>query len=222
MLFSRVNGKCQLIIGLCFLFVMLTGCDNDSQEKNYRQVQVENICKGIILSPEFSPQTKDIAEKTLKNWHNDIIDAMPVMLHAGYAEHKNKHLLMLDMSDEDFNIAGICIHEKRFKGNDIVTEDYPLFKFKNIGHCQIVQFTEREEGDRKNDNEWKEYIANKSVDTPRPDIFISIPKEKEIEVKIYIYDTDGNKSNSVLLKPYIKIPYPYLDEKGFLKENYKN
>jgi len=201
-----------IIFFLILLIGLIYGCDEQSsKKKDPRQVQVEDFCKGILMSADYPESTKKLAVRTLENWANDVIDPDPVLLVAGYVEDKGRYAVFLYMSDEEFNIEGITVFERCLETGETLEEDYPLFLFFNTGHAQFVPFSRREAGQRKNQEAWEEYVTNGPIVEPRPEVFISLPRENELEVELEIYDKKGNRSNRVLFRPYVHIPRPYLE-----------
>ena len=193
-------------------FVRVFGCDDRSvSKKDIRQLQVEEFCKGILISPDYPESTKKLAAQTLENWANDVIDPDPVLLVAGYAEDKGRHAVFLYMSDEEFNIEGITVLERCLETGETLVEEYPLFLFDRIGHFQFVLFSRREAGQRKEQEAWENYVANGSISESWPEVFISLPKENELEVELEIYDKNGNRSNRFVFGPYVRIPYTFLE-----------
>ena len=209
------------IVRVLFIAILglLTGCENRTlEEPNIWQLQVEDFCKGILLSPDYPDSTKKLAAQTLENWANDVVDPDPVLLVAGYAEDKGKLAVFRYMYDDELNIEGITVFETCLETGETLVEEYPLFLFDTVGHVQLIFINRREASQRKDEEAWKDYVANGSFEDMWPEAFVSLPKENEIEVEIEIYDRNGNRSNRVLFRPYVRIPRPFLEEQRYREQ----
>ena len=195
-----------------FLYILLlstSSCDRSFDEDSFESLPKEitiDICKTIIQSPRTSNRAKSFARKALDGWNNDILDLRPILIYAGFLTREDKDylLLMLLMSDEDADIAGIIVREihRQSDGKEqVIQEEYPLFVRSSIGHHQLVKFTKREHGERKDDDSWNTYVQNANWnEDPTPNVWISLPRPNQIDVEIQIYDRAGHKSESVPLE----------------------
>jgi len=189
-----------------FIFWQIAGCVYKSPEtKDFRQMQVESICRSIMKSSDFPSQTKELAAKTLRKWNNRRIDPVPVLLHAGYVQSKKgQWFINLVMSDEEFDIDGLIIKEVLAENGNTITmeETYPLFTDKHVGHFQCIEFKPRAIGEQQIHGA----PAADSEYPLRPTLFISIPEKDKITVEIKVYDKKGHISNIVLFEPFIEMP----------------
>jgi len=201
------------VILFCAIFVFgghtSCGC---REKKDIRRVVVEGMCNQIIEHPDLSKRTKEMAEKVIGNWNNRVLDREPVLVYAGYALHSDGkyHVLLLDMSDEEFDISAFKVREvRKWEPNvPIIEEGYCVFPQSRIGHPQLVQFDPRQAiSQRKNEKDWDAYVnlapADKlSVYRRRgyPVIRISLPNPPTVEVWISIFDSSGRESEAVPLE----------------------
>lgn len=195
-MFSKIVTCALLLI----LFLIL-GC---KKEADVRQIVSQETALGVIHHPDFSEIEKECAQKVIDNWENNTIEPEPVLMWAGYLFKKNEtFLLMLTMSDENYNIEGIIIKE-RTPENEIIVEDYPVFLGKNVGHFQYVELTVRECRERKDQHAWDEYVNQEQPSKDnRPKVFMSVPESDSNQMSIQIYDRDGYYSNEVQLRAFI-------------------
>ena len=195
-----------------FLYILLlstSSCDRSSDEDSFESLPKEiiiDICKTIIQSPRTTNRAKSLAGKALDGWNNRILDPCPILIYAGYYGdgYDDYMRLTLIMSDEDADIAGISVREvhRLSDGKEqIIQEEYPLFVRNSIGHHQLVKFTKREHGERKDYDGWNTYVQNATWgEDPTPTVWITLPRPGRIDVEIQIYDKAGHKSESVPLE----------------------
>lgn len=194
---------------LCIVLLFMTSCDRLSEDNSFESLPREitiDICKTIIQSPLTSNRAKSLARKALDGWSNNFLDTFPILIHAGFLTYEDKDYLLLTliMSDEDADIAGISVREVHRQSDgkeEVIQEEYPLFVRSSIGHHQLVKFTKRDHGERKDYDSWNTYVQNATWgEDPTPDVWISLPKPGQIDVEIQIYDRAGNKSESLPLE----------------------
>ena len=209
-MFSQSKRLFQMVLLLVCVSCVVCAC-RKREERDTRLMVIENSCKELIQNPAVPKRTSELAETVLAGWRDKVTKPEPILIHAGYLQlrEKNYSLLMLTMSDEDFDVAGFGVKETHTRSdhNSIVVEEkYPVFPSPGIGHAQIVEFQERENVlQRKDEQAWANYVANPDrVIVYRrgqsPKIWIAIPAPPEIEVEIYIYDFAGNESEPVPLE----------------------
>jgi hypothetical protein len=208
-MFMKSNRISKTIILITFLLAAFSpnGC---RKEKNIRRIVVENACGDILKYPSASERTKILARKVLRDWGNKTLDPKPVLIHAGYLQDPNEDfsVLVLHMSDEEFDIKGFGVREFHKESDvnvSVVVEDYPIFP-NGIGHHQFVRFQERKTISQRKDNKsWQDYVNNADLEMmyrrdEYPVIWISLPSPPTIEVEIWVYDYAGRKSEPVPLE----------------------
>jgi len=189
------------------LMLFAIGCGKD---EDVRCVVVKNSCSELVNNPNVHERTRMLAAKVIEDLGNGVLDPEPILVDAAYGEYPdtNNLMLLLTMSDENFDIEGMVIRETHNPGDSnsfIIEEDYPVFCVSGIGHAQILWFRKRENASqRKDDEAWEKYLS--PCDTfvyirhDFPPIWISLPQPGISEVEIWIYDSEGNKSEPVPLK----------------------
>jgi len=187
-----------VIVILACINLMSLGCQ---EKKDVRRAMVEGMCKAILRHPALSENTKAIAQKVIGTWNNGVMDRDPVLIYAGYAPvlDANYYLLLLCMSDEEFDIAGFRVTEFHKSDSKVVTvqENYPIFPENKIGHHQLIHFSERRAvSERKDEKDWDHYVAldpaEKSLVYGRsehPVVWISLPNPPSVETEISIFGT---------------------------------
>lgn len=194
---------------LCMLLLSTNSCDRSLGEDSFESLPKEitiDICKTIIRSPRTSNRAKSLARKAINGWNNGILDPCPILIYSGFlkSDDKDYFSLTLVMSDEDADIAGISVREVHMQADGkelVIQEEYPVFMRSSIGHHQLVRFTKREHGERKDYDSWNTYVQNATWgENPTPDVWIALPSSGQIDVKILIYDRAGLKSEPVPLE----------------------
>jgi hypothetical protein len=199
-----------LIVSI-FITFLTHGC---RKEKDIRRVSVENACRAILNYPEAPKRTQKIAKKVLEGWNNKVLDPEPVLIHPGCLHdpncYKDYSVMVLLMSDEEFDIAGFGVREFH-EGSDsnmiVIEEEYYIFPEHRIGHVQLIRFQERKTiSQRKDNKDWQDYNnsgTNRLMIYRRreyPVVWISLPNPPTVKVEIWIFDYAGNKSEPVPFK----------------------
>ena|GEM_PF-7006399 len=201
-------------IGLLCIIAILESfvCSGCRNRKDARRVVVEAMCRNILESEETPERTKKLAETVMRNWANKSPDRQPILLRAtsGRRYDGSDYILVLDMSDEEFDVAGFKVREVHASEANavVIEEEYRVFPENRIGNPQILRLTVRETiSQRMNENEWRAYMqlaANERLATYRrggyPEIKVSLPMASRIDVEISIFDSSGRNSEPVPLE----------------------
>jgi hypothetical protein len=162
---------------------------------------------------------KQHAALTLSKWQNHRLDGEPILLVAQLGNPTGTEIVKLNLLtfDEDQDIIGLGIVEEHFDVNGsktTLTEEYPalgpLMDPEDTA-LQVLYPTVqiRSAGQRKDVEQWKEYINAKPMNIharrdeipsgyrwpDMPPIWISIPEPNHVDVHVYIYDEEGHKSD---------------------------
>jgi hypothetical protein len=194
---------CVLII--VFLFYHYKSPPTDRE--NYIRFASVGMCERLLSNPKIPKYVRSNAELALRKWENSRIDPEPMLLFAALSKHKTKGdiRLILAISDENGDVAGIEIREKHVKSNgeiEVIEEEYPIFGYgQTITSTQFQPVKVRIENELKNEQQWKNYLEIGVWDREfEPDVWISIPESGKREVEVWVYDHGGHKSNTVLLE----------------------
>jgi hypothetical protein len=178
----------------------------------------------VVTELERHRSSKDAAireriELALSMRENNIMDSQPVLIvaNAVYSAGYQKDMLYMMTYDEDRDIIGIGIREERGPADrekSIFVEEYPIFvHYPRGGPLQYrnVPIHFRHSGQRKNDQQWQDYVEGKGFDkdsiTNRtrfwetlPPIYLSVPEPNNVDVFVYVYDHAGHKSDAFRLR----------------------
>ena len=132
---------------------------------------------------------------------------------------------MLLQYDEEKDIVGIGIREESYgtdREKDVLVEEYPVFTY--YSSTQILQYRSvpiqfRRSGERKNDQQWQDFLEGKGFDKSLssaaerfwktlPPVYVSVPEPSKVDVLVYVYDKGGHKSNPVSLYHKQGVPRP--------------
>lgn len=181
----------------------IVGCET-KEKVNIRQEMNIAECQSIIQDDSCEEQIKELARETLEKWQNKIIDSKPMLLHAGYVDFgKDGYHLLLQLSDENFDIQGFIVKEYRIENTNEeleVEEKYPIFGNEGIGSSKFVKFSVRKDKEVMNRELWTDYQKTTVHYTDNyPPVLISLPSHSK-KVYIYLYDSEGNVSNTLPLQ----------------------
>jgi hypothetical protein len=209
---SRSETIREWLLLLVWVGALLSaGCTKEEEEEeDLRPVIAQRACRELADASQAAADTRALARKVLEGWANNKVDSEPVLVHAcrGRRLEGDHFMLLLTMSDEDFDIAGIGVREVHADGNSpeyTLEEDYPVFSVPVIGHPQLIEFRGREHlQQRKDEQAWRDYskgnVRVSYLREERPTIWISVPDPPRVKVKLWIYDSAGNRSRAVPLE----------------------
>lgn len=191
------------------LVVLYGGCKKKEavRAKTTPEIVAE-MCKKVSADPKSSPKEKEIAEIVLRKLEAPGLDPTPDLVAARYRPSKagDEVPLLLVISDEDADIAGLRIKEKHKRAGGGMTElyeEYPAFVNKSIA-CTVlfVKIRWRNNAQKKNEQEWEEYVQRGGTwgKDPAPPIWISMASPPDVEVDVWVYDRAGNESNKMRLR----------------------
>ena len=199
-------GKGAPVIFLAFLAVS-SGCKDDIVLSDLQTLKPRAIKVG----------TEDRIEQALSKWKNKSLDPKPILIFAGITVPlKPEPHFCFATFDEDRDLLGLVIEENFTDANGVTTatvEEYPVFAHRPV--TTVVEFCLlpihlRDAGQRKDVQQWQDYVAGHAVDPARmrdvsyyrktlPPIWISISKPNRADVHVYVYDRAGNRSEGIVL-----------------------
>jgi len=187
-------------LGFITLFAFLYSCDNkkiygpkQKLEYLYNKGNIEGDSEKRLIN-------------AISKWDNGVVEKVPELICASLHSivGKDKYYLVLLFSDEDANVAGFGIREQSVsQEKPSVDEIYPIFvKPPSAVYRPLVPVNLRTMGERKDESAWNDYINN-PMKLEEPPVWITVPKKNNIEVEVFIYDSDGNISNSVSVQSFL-------------------
>ncbi len=207
----------QLLLIGAMLAAGTTGCKRDPALSEL------NRLKGYAIEKELDVEEQRI-ESALSKWRNGRLDSEPIMLWAQLGKPIRRETINLSFFtfDEDKDIVGFGIVEEYADVNGLRTTLTEEFKTTGNGPyppdeaVQAFAFTVqiRDAGQRKDVQQWNEYLEAKSRDVEagrelppvgkawhiRPPIWISIPEPNHVDVYVYVYDRQGHKSERIRVR----------------------
>lgn len=171
--------------------------------------------KNNSISTDYNDVSKNI-EKAISEYDNNKVDKVPVIIWAfllGPYGGKPDHL-DVEYYDEEKDAVGIGIKESYFTSDGkeiILVEEYPVLIFRKnptIAGGISINVKTRDSGQRKSEQVWDDYMKNdkgyEKMDFEKwrstlPDVWISMPDPNKVDIEMYIYDKEGNKSNSTIV-----------------------
>lgn len=207
------NCNTVLTLSLILVPIYVFGCEKSSPpvEDEFIRRRSVRFCRKVIADPKSSKHAKSLAEEILRKRDNDIIDPEPVLVDAGLTQPEGRHvtILVVGISDEDGDLAGIGIRELHAKPDGYslsIEEEYPVFGYASTKAASyyIFKATIRKGNERKNEKDWKEYLDAGLWDRDHmPYLWISVPEPGKIDIEIWVYDHAGHKSELVTLDNWI-------------------
>jgi len=178
---------------------------------------LRNLSQGTGWLKESSPEIKQRALIALAKWRNDQIDGEPILFLALLSQPvKSPPVLCLNLFDEGLDVLGFGIEERWHDANGVSQscfEEYPVFAHRQQSdfipfHFVPVQI--RQSGQRKDAQQWDEYLKGDGLGTgdplstedwrkTLPAAWVSIPEPNGLSSRVYIYDRAGQKSEPVEL-----------------------
>jgi len=144
--------------------------------------------------------------KAIAKWKNQTLDPEPILIDARLVTPigKAETVLALCVSDENKDLAGIGIRESSpsvAKERWLNEEIYPIYHHFSpaVVSNQMIPVLIRKNGERKDQQRWREYMTHGCASDNIPPILVSFPEPNEIEVWIWLYDKAGNKSEPIKL-----------------------
>ena len=200
----------RLIVVFVLILAHIMSCrDSDSTREKEEYIRLASIglCKKLLVNPKATEHTKSLAQLTLQKWENNRLDPEPILMFAVLTRLRGKESirLLLGISDEDADVAGVAIRERHMESNgqiSIIEEEYPVFGYGlTITAAQMIPIKIRKGNERKNEQHWKNYLEIGVWDRDmRPDLWVSNPQPGKVDVEIWVYDHAGHKSEPVSLK----------------------
>jgi hypothetical protein len=204
----------RLILICAMLAAGTTSCKRDPALTELNRLKEDAIKKG------FDIEEKRV-ELALSKWQNGRLDREPILLWADLGKPigmENKNLTFFTF-DENKDIVGFAIVEEYVDANGLrttLTEEYETTGNGPYPADEAVQAFAfpvqiRDAGQRKDKQQWNEYLEAKSRDVKAgresppvgktwhvmPPIWISIPEPNRVEVYVYVYDREGHKSEKI-------------------------
>ena len=155
-------------------------------------------------------------ETAISKYENKQLDQTPIIIWAFLLYNTGGEPSNLDIEcyDEQKDIVGIGIKEKSIDSDGkeiILIEEYPVLTHRKrpwITSGIGVPVKIRNTGQRKSEQKWNDYIKAEGIEQldvkdwrdNLPDIWISMQEPNQVEVEMYIYDKEGNKSNSIIVQ----------------------
>jgi len=188
---------------LCPLVLNLIGCKRTPTDYERSKAIAIKSCKEVMTIAESPDYVKTLAQKVLDDWANNMVDASPVLIHAGHIRtQQDVCFLVLTMSDEDQDIVGLGIRETLRGAGDVtevIEEEYPVFTTPGVGHFQLVAFKRRTEDQRKDEEAWSQYGSGANG-KHSPPIWVSAPVPPGGTISVWVFDAAGHRSNEVPLE----------------------
>lgn len=191
-----------------FLFVLLlfqlAGCKKssplDPEELDHRRSV--RFCVQLMTDPNASERKKRLAKEVLLNRENSTVEREPVLIFTGLliSAGKHKNFLAFGLSDEDGDLLGVSIREKRPRSDMsplVVEEEYPLFMGvpSKAANTYVFPVRIRQGNERKDENSWQTYIERGGGSLEdMPPVWISVPESGKIDVELRLYDAAGHKT----------------------------
>jgi len=198
------------LIVIMILCLFCASCKN-RDTLNEREV-IEKLINQYGLNDDND--VKNNAKIAISEYENQKLDLEPVQIFARFSRPigRNYHISLL-FYHEASDLLGIGINEKYIDSRGIVNtlnEEYPVFIFIRPSKGAtpwMIPIKIRDSDQLKPEAEWEEYITGENIDMNRiqfpeywsetlPNVWVSIPEPNKVEVEMYIYDKEGNKSNS--------------------------
>jgi len=227
---SKIHGYYFIIVSIILLtFVcFVLGCKKNEDIEETTGDFITSSAR--IIGAGNDIEIHKNVQRAISCWENRIIDPEPILVFAflirgGDLESSPLYFNILTYY-EGSDVVGIGIIEKYLvdgKIQDTLTEEYPVFNHRNLfkdAYGLAVPVKKRDDGQRKSEQQWQEYIQGKGInDLARviqsaqnwkatlPDVWFSVPEPNKLEVEVYLYDIAGHKSQPVNLKIY-KSYYP--------------
>jgi len=219
--------KMSTFVQLLFMSAMLaaggTGCKRDPALSELNRLKENAIKKGFDVDEQR-------VELALSKWQNGRLDSEPILLCAELAKPIGMETkdLAFYIFDEDKDIVGFGIVEEYVDANGLSTT--LTEKYDTVGNgpyppdeavqAFVFQVQIRNAGQRKDVQQWNEYLEAKSRDVEagrelppvgkawhiRPPIWISIPEPNRVDVYVYVYDRQGHKSERIGVSNSIPVP----------------
>jgi hypothetical protein len=234
----------QSLLALVALTVVaLAGCRR-AKEDAIREYGLELAAKYLADMPESaSAAVRERAAAACSKLENGIVDEGPVLVLAELSAFDDgRAFLQIVCIDEDEDLRGLRVVEEFVDSNGtrtILKEDYPVYvawaltQIKEICAFLVTQIKEicaflvdvRTEGQRKDEQSWKDYaietlddLVRKTVDDREtdylslrdlpekvgleliPPICLSVPEPNRVKVLVSAYDRAGNASEPVELE----------------------
>jgi len=211
----------QLLLIGAMLAAGATGCKRDPALRELNRLKEYDIEKGFDIEEQR-------VETALSKWQNGRLDREPIMLSAQLAKPigmETKNLAFFTF-DEDKDIVGFGIIEEYADVNGLrttLTEEYKTtgngpYPPDEAVQAFVFQVQIRDAGQRKDVQQWNEYLEAKlrDVETGRelppvgkawhimPPIWISIPEPNRVDVYVYVYDRQGHKSERIRVRNSIR------------------
>jgi hypothetical protein len=182
----------------------------DDEEVN-RKATIRS-CKHMLANPRLAARTRSLAEAALRKWQNNRLDPEPILLYAAIVRPEGKEYprLLLGISDENGDFAGIRIKEQHLKASgkvELIEEEYPLCGYPRDADTNWILPIEIRTGkQRKNEEAWHNYVEAGHWDKKsRPTIWLSLPKVGETTTQMLVYDHAGHESNPLPLDNRIRV-----------------
>lgn len=199
------------IAGVCLIVGSGYGCED-------RKDDARDPIAAELESHLKSPTAGERAQLALSMHKNGVVDPQPILIAAGaaYSDDFKRDTVLIQQYDEEKDIVGIGIREERQgtdHAKDVLVEEYPVFTYySSAGILQYrsvpIQF--RRSGERKNEQQWQDFLEGKGFDQSfasdaerfwktLPPVYVSVPEPNKVDVFVYVYDRGGHKSNPVRL-----------------------
>jgi hypothetical protein len=199
-----------------------TDCKRDPALSELNRLKEYAIKKGFDVE-------ENSAELALSKWQNGRLDSEPIMLSAQLAKPigmETKDLAFFTF-DENKDIVGFGIVEEYTDVNGLrttLTEEYDTvgngpYPPDETVQAFAFQVQIRDADQRKDVQQWNEYLEAKSRDVEagrelppvgkawhiRPPIWISIPEPNRVDVYVYVHDRRGHKSERIAVRNSIPV-----------------
>jgi len=200
-----------------------TGCKHDPALRELNRLKENAIKKGFNVEEQR-------VELALSKWQNGRLDSEPIMLRAELGKPIRMEIKNLTFFtfDEDKDIVGFGIVEEYVDANGLrttLTEEYKTtgngpYPPDEAVQAFAFQVQIRDAGQRKDVQQWNEYLEAKSRDVEAgrelppvgkawhvmPPIWISIPEPNRVDVYLHVYDRQGHKSERIGVSNSIPVP----------------
>jgi len=198
---------CLLIL---IILALTTNCDKSANRKEKKEIREASItfCKRFLGDPNLPERVRFFTRLAIQKRENNSLDSEPILIRALLArpERMETVTLALAISDEDGDVAGIGVRERRIGASGdsiIIEEEYPVFGYQSlrIATFQIIPVAIRKDDERKNEQLWEKYLETgvwkRDVIPP---IWVSLPVPGKTDVEVWVYDHAGHKSEAIPLE----------------------
>lgn len=225
--------KIHSLLALVALTVIaLAGCRR-TKEDAVREYNLKLAAKYLADMPQSaSAAVRERAAAACSKLENGIVDEEPALILAELSAFDDgRAFLQIVCVDEDEDLRGLHVVEEYVDSNGartIVEEDYPVYvawALTQIKEICAFLVDVRTEGQRKDEQSWKDYaietlddLVRKTVDDREtdylslrdlpekvgleliPPICLSVPEPNRVKVLVSAYDRAGNASEPVELE----------------------